>query len=230
MATNSGDDPPPKSNDLAGWQKADSEGRLGRFRLEDIVAAFQDLDPTTGRSVRNSLARHLNDAVIGNLRQIVGANHPNEGWDIIYRVHSAIFVAILQPASADGKALRVAFVPRLKFRLKDALVVEHRAFRHDAPPEKCTVASCEEAAEDTLQNLQAPNQHLEQQIEVDRILEANIPDERKRLAFRLFMNGVPAKSKKTNSIAAALGITDKTAGAWIKEVQEILKSKVGDGI
>ena len=240
MATTSGDDPPPpKSTDLAGWQQAISDGLLRKFRLEDIVAAFQDLEPKAGRSVRNSLARHLNDSVIGILRQSVGNNHPNEGWDIIHRVHSAVFEAILKPASADGKAMREAFIPRLKFRLKDALIVEYRAFRHEADSERDPLASpgeldasdlAEAGAPDTLQNLRAPRHYLEEQLDVDRLLEANIHDERKRLAFRLFMDGVPAKSKKTDSIAKALGITDKTARAWIKEVQEILKSKVGDGI
>jgi hypothetical protein len=233
MASESGDDPPPKPADLAGWQQAVTDGRLDQFRLEDIVAAIQDLHPNTGRSVLNALARHLSDAVIRTLRGWVGTNYPNQGWDIIYRVHSELFVAILQPESKDGKGLRLAFGPRLKFRMKDAIRAESRAFRHTATPEKSTLVSSGEDAEDTLQNLAATpsEEQIEQeQIEVDMFLEANVNDERKRLAFHLYMNGTPAKSKKTDSIAAALGITDQTARAWIKEVQAILKSKVGDGV
>lgn len=69
---------------------------------------------------------------------------------------------------------------------------------------------------------------LDQQIDVDRFLEENIADDRKRLAFRLFMDDFPYKSKKSKSIAEALGIDEKTARDWIEEVQELLKPKVGD--
>lgn len=239
MAATSGDDPPPKSNDLAGWQQALSEGLLRKFRLEDIVAAFQDLDPIAGKSVRNSLAEHLSNAVIGYLRRCIGNHHPNEGWDIIDRVHMAVFTAILQPSSPDGKGLRIAFIPRLRLRAMDALIVEDRAFRHNAPADQINSESPEELdasdvtgpdAASTLQNLPSPPQYVEGKFDVDRFLEENIHDARKRLAFRLLMDGIPAKSKMTTSIASALGISDKTARTWINEVQTILKTKVGDRV
>jgi DNA-directed RNA polymerase specialized sigma24 family protein len=63
---------------------------------------------------------------------------------------------------------------------------------------------------------------LEEHIDVERVL-ARIPDDRKRLAFRLYMDGWPFKSKRTPSIAKALGISDKTAEAWIAEVIELLQ-------
>ena len=70
--------------------------------------------------------------------------------------------------------------------------------------------------------------YLEQQIDVNRFLEENILDDRKRLAFYLFMDGLPYKSKKFDSIAKALGIDEKTARQWIEEIQQDLKAKVGD--
>jgi hypothetical protein len=66
--------------------------------------------------------------------------------------------------------------------------------------------------------------HLEESIDVERAL-AHIKnlDWRKRLAFRLHMEKVPAGSKKGLSIAKAVGRSSKTVEKWIKEVQDILK-------
>lgn len=68
-----------------------------------------------------------------------------------------------------------------------------------------------------------------EQMDVDRLLKKHVPDERKRLAFRLFMDDVPHKTKRkatTHSIADALGIDESTARAWVKEVTEILSAQV----
>jgi hypothetical protein len=64
----------------------------------------------------------------------------------------------------------------------------------------------------------------DEEIDMNRILEC-IPDYRKRLAFQLFMNDVPYKSKRKDvtSIAGALGISEKTARDWIKEVRGLLE-------
>jgi len=120
---------PPDSTDLEGWRQAIAEGRLYSFRLEALVAAIQDLGPTTDGKVRNALAKRLSDAMIKILRGNVGFNHPNQGEDIIYRVHFELFEALLDPSSKDGKGLRVAFLSRVAFRVKDALAVEYRHSR-----------------------------------------------------------------------------------------------------
>ena len=67
---------------------------------------------------------------------------------------------------------------------------------------------------------------MQEQIYVNSLLEEHIPDPRKRFAYRLYMDGIPAKSKKTTSIASALGIDESTARCWIEEINEILKAKV----
>lgn len=69
---------------------------------------------------------------------------------------------------------------------------------------------------------------MQEQIYVNSLLEEHIPDPHKRLAYQLYMDGIPAKSKKTMSIASALGIDECTARCWIEEINEILKSKVED--
>ena len=68
----------------------------------------------------------------------------------------------------------------------------------------------------------------DEQIDVDRFLEENIKDDRKRLAFYLFMDDLPFKSKKFASIARALGIDERTARQWIEEIKKQLKAKIGD--
>lgn len=68
----------------------------------------------------------------------------------------------------------------------------------------------------------------EQQIDINRFLETNIADDRKRLAFRLFMDELPFKSTKSDSIAKALGIDEKTARQWIEEIRTQLEKKIGE--
>ncbi|HEY8949461.1 MAG TPA: hypothetical protein VIM56_11300 [Rhizomicrobium sp.] len=69
---------------------------------------------------------------------------------------------------------------------------------------------------------------LDQTIDVNRFLEEHIPEYKKRLAFYLHMQGLPHKSKKGDSIARALGISSKTATRWIEEVQETLRTAIGE--
>ena len=67
----------------------------------------------------------------------------------------------------------------------------------------------------------------DEQIDVNRFLEENIKDDRKRLAFRLFMDDLPFKSKY-HSIAKALGIDEKNGEAMDRGDQAQLKEKIGD--
>jgi hypothetical protein len=64
--------------------------------------------------------------------------------------------------------------------------------------------------------------------EISHLLENAIPDNLKRLAFRLYMEDVPSKTKdeKTHSIAKAVGKDEKTVRIWIRECIDILKVKV----
>jgi DNA-directed RNA polymerase specialized sigma24 family protein len=265
MAGNIPKDPPPKSTDVGGWRQIVDEGWCCQFPFESIVAALQDLGPNTDRAVRNGLAKYLSDSIYTILRRNVGRNHPNEGQDIIDRVHFQFFEALAKPTSADGKAMREYCVARVLFRLKDAISKEARDRRvpdetkvskrkkqnkaeklqDEALVEVNTVhigeptdVTDDEDASDGEErglprikhdpSLMDGVRDLDQQIDVDRFLKETIKDDRKRLAFRLVMDDVPYKSKKSNSIAKALGIDETTARKWIREVQEQLKEKVGD--
>jgi hypothetical protein len=128
MQTQSGDEPPPKSTDLVGWRQAIADNRLHAFRLEALAAAFQDLG-SRDNGVRNALAAHLSRSILHMLRKRVNFHHPNDGEDIILRVHGQIFEALLLPKSPDGQSLRNAFGLLVLFRMKDGLAAEKRARR-----------------------------------------------------------------------------------------------------
>jgi hypothetical protein len=221
-AIDSGDERPPDSTDLQGWQRALAEGRLGTFRLEAIVAAIQDLGPLADKAVRNPLWKHLSDAILGILRRHVSLRHRNRGDDIIDRTHGQIIEAILRPTSADGKALRDSFVPRVTFRLKDAIIKEAAARRAEMHQTAGSQALSKPANDDAPPELRHdPTNTIHESMDVENILE-QVTHDQKRLAFRLYMDGIPFKSNKSCSIATALGISERTARTWVREVQALL--------
>jgi hypothetical protein len=251
MDTGIGEDSSPKSNDLEGWRKAVATGRLASFKLEEIAAAFQDLG-ARDKGVRNSIAEYLSHSILCILRRRVGSNHPNRGEDIILRAHHQIIVALLRPATPDGRGLREAFVARVEYRLKDAIAAENRERRvpdenahakaEDSGEEQNSaivdeghaVAEHELEEEESVEIVgKQPSkpvqldvvQDPDENFDVNRILE-RITDPRKRLAFYLHMNDVPYHSKKkgVHSIAQALNISDKTARDWVEEVRQALKT------
>lgn len=63
---------------------------------------------------------------------------------------------------------------------------------------------------------------IEESVSSERIL-STIPDYLKRLAFRLYMDDVPFKSKRGESIAKACGVSERTARTWIAEIQRELQ-------
>ena len=250
-----------KSTDLKGWQDAVAQGRLGELPMEAIIAAFLDLRPNSEPNVKLALARHISDDMMRRLRRNTGRNHPNEGKDIIDRVHFQLWEALVRPKSADAQGMREAYASRVLFRLKDAIAkeaMERRIPDTDTPPGKkkpkgkkseiekaVLVDICEhpdfqdEDVSDESEivggagimrdaTLLEGVRDLDEQIDVDRFLLENVPDYKKRLAFRLFMEKVPFKSKRANSIAAALKIDESTARLWVEEVQALLKKKLGE--
>jgi hypothetical protein len=147
MDMQNGDEVPPESTDLDGWRRAIATDRLKLFRLEALASALQDLG-SRDEQVQHALAKHLSDSVLHLLRKHVGMDKPNQGEDIILRVHGDIFTALLCPNSADGRALRVAFGPRVFFRLKDAIAAEQRERR--IPEESNTAKKLTISDEDNL--------------------------------------------------------------------------------
>ncbi len=205
------------------------DGSYQRCRLEDVVVAVQDLRAQLDMPTLHALLKHLSDCMMKILRGRVGRNHANEGWDIVHDVHTVLCTALLQPQSKDGQGLRKAFTPRLEHRLRDAL----RSESNDKQRKAELIATARESSDGVALDGNASSSALtetdriDEEIDVEAALE-HIEHPRKRLAFRLFMDGVPFKSTKGPSIEKALGISERTAREWVKEAQEILKKYKGD--
>ena len=127
-------------------------------------------------------------------------NHPNKGLDIIEQTHSHVIESILQPSSADGRALRVAFIPRVMFRLRNT--IERRA-----------------KPEPVLEEDIGSEVRLDERIDIESILE-RLPVGKRR-AFEMYVDGVPFVSQG-ESISSALGVNEYTARKWVNEVRNRL--------
>ena len=257
MDTKTGGGSPPAPQDLDGWRNAIAEDRLKLFRPEALVCAFQDLGKRD-KDVKHALAKHLSGVIVKILgKRVAFTRHNRE--DIISRVHAEIWKTLLRPTSADGRALRVAFGIRVEFRLKDAIAKEYRESRvgevvaamssqssKTDDPDQSSVIEIDAAEENDLTTSDRPgllevdtatmwggsplqNFHkIEEQLNVNSILSC-IHNDQKRLAFRLFMDGMPLGSKSANvdTIAKAVGRTERTVRTWIEEVQTLLKKNEG---
>src|ERR1019366_108204 len=195
MDTSTNEEPPPRSTDLAGWRQAVADGRFRNFKMEAIIAAIQDLGLKTDKFVLNPLVLHASDTILRILRWKVGRNHHNEGEDIITFAHGQLVQAMLNPKSADGKGLRVAFVPRVQFRAADAIRAEQKKEKRERADEAIDDIAVERPPQEI-----DPRQELDEQLDVERVL-SHVTDERKRLAFRLHMEGYPLESTRSASIA-----------------------------
>jgi DNA-directed RNA polymerase specialized sigma24 family protein len=221
MDHKAGEDAPP-STDLAGWRRAVGDGCFRAFSMESIVAAIQDLRPTTDKAVMNPLVLHVSDTIMRMLRGVIGRNHRNDGEDMVTRAHAKLVAAMFSPNSADGKGLRVAFRFRVEKRAADAIRAETKIEKRELEAEAHDDAKDEPAA-----TAIDPWQEVNEQMDVERVL-ALVTNDQKRLAFRLYMEDVPIESTKKASIVKALGVSRKTAEKWIEEVRALLAAKLGE--
>ncbi len=222
MRTHIEEEPPPRPTDLEGWRRAISDGCFRTFKMEAVVAAIQDLGSNADKLVINPLVLHASDTILRILRGHIGTNHRNQGEDIVDEAHDQLIQAIFTPNSADGKGLREAFVPRIRFRAADAIRADKEMRKRER-----SVENIHEVSDARLAAERNPRQELDEKMYVEEVL-SSVTDERKRLAFRLHMDGIPLDSKRTASIAKVLGVSSKTAGQWIEEVQAQLKHIVGE--
>ena len=79
MDTHTGEEPAPRSTDLDGWRQAVADGRFRDFKMEDIIAAIQDLGPNTDKEVLNPLVLHVSDTIVRILHWRVSRNQSQRG-------------------------------------------------------------------------------------------------------------------------------------------------------
>jgi len=222
-------DKPPSLTDLEGWKSLAAANGLQRLRPEDIVSAIQHIGPNGDQKLLSDLVCHISDLLLRIIRRRVSKNHRNGGEDIIWRAHHKLIVAMLKPSSSNGKALRDAFRTCVEHRIAEAIRTES-VYNHRYQPYATKLVVGENGGE-VEETIEPPDNkaidHVEQTTHVERLL-SRISDSRKQEAFRLHMEGCPIESGKgTTSISQQLGVSAKTAGAWIAEVQEFLKIEIG---
>lgn len=212
------DDEPPMPTDHHAWSQIVLQNQLHCYREGLIVAAIQDGFGKTGvdQRVVGRMADYISDRMEEVIRGAV-AKRPFEdgGLAIVEATHSQMVKAMLSPNSADGKALRTAFMGTLRFRATDHVRAAIRALKRggETPDDIGTVVD-PDTADDVFSI-------AEQKVHVQLVL-AHVTDKRKRAAFELHMEGVPYGSDKGHSIASILGISRDTARDWVEDVQSQL--------
>lgn len=212
--------PPP--DDLKGWSVVISTpGALDRLKREDVIRAARHRAVRSDRRVLNALMEFLNRIFLKDASARVGTGWQNRGQEIAEGVHHHLIKAVLDPNSADGKQMEKRYWPVVKTRTIDAVRQERKKLA--TIPDTITL----DDAEGTIANTQE-SELAELRAGLETILRTE-PDERKRLAIRLHLQGVPyKKGKGTTSISEVLGISDKTASEWVAEMLALIKSKVGE--
>lgn len=212
--------PPP--DDLQGWAKiVATTGALGRLRREDVIKAARSAAVQSDTRLFNGIMAFLSEVFLHDAGRQISRGWKNGGMECAERVHHHLMTSVLDPNSADGKQMEKKYWPVLRTRTIDAVREERskQAAISDSIPL--------EDAEEVLTGTDAL-ELAEHRAEVERIIRTE-PDERKRLAIRLHLMGVPYKAGKgTTSIDRILGVSDKTAALWVAEMLVLIKSKVGE--
>ncbi|NQE65500.1 sigma-70 family RNA polymerase sigma factor [Caulobacter sp. RHG1] len=207
----------PDPGDIAGWRQVVDRQELSKIPGHRLVMAAQKIGSSGGRRTINALMSEISDRIMRILRKRIGRNHRNEGWDMIEEAHGKLIDAVLLPKSADGTAMRTAFVATIRFRAADAIR------REELHSDRYVHVEEQQPSAGGQKELSSPT---EEQAHVESVLK-RIADPRRRLAFRLHMDGVPRNSIKVESIASALGVSAKTAEEWVKETEEQVKAILG---
>ncbi len=210
----------PEAADEAGWAAAVSAEQLGECPPGILVGALRALFLRDDRRLVQTMTLHVSDRVTRRLRKLISTQHANGGEDIIAEAHGVLMGAIFEPASTDGPEMVDNFWPRVRNRGIDAARVEGRHARRHLP------LRTDEDGE-----LVLPRGHRIDggagSVEVSHLL-SRIEDPRKRLAFRLFMDGMRVR-KGDVCIASVLGCDSKTAAKWIAQAREILAAEIEIG-
>ena len=208
----------PEAADDAGWAAASAAGELRDCPPGLLVGALRALVAEGDARLVETLTIHLSDRVTRRLRKLIGADHVNRGEDIIAEAHAEIMEAVFDPDSTDGPELVEHFWARIRNRGIDAARVEGRYTRRHLPLK--TDEDCE---------LIVPRGHRVDggagSADVSHLI-SRIADPKKRLAFRLYLEGMRVR-KGDPCVASVCGCDPKTAAKWIAEARAILAAEIG---
>ena len=210
----------PQPADEPGWAEVIANDRLRPCPPGIVVAAIRALHGRGNDRVVDALAGRISDVLTARLRKLIGTHHPNAGEDMIAEAHARLIRAIVDPASADGPELVSHFYGRVRFRALDA-IKQARLHGHRHPTYGL------DASDVTVTDPTHPGDDGQGTIRVERMLRS-IPDPRKRLAFRLFMEGMRVRQGDP-CVATALGVDPKTAAKWIDEAKLVLLANMDVG-
>ena len=208
----------PEAADGAGWAAIVAAGELVDCPPGKVVGALRALFREGDRRLVQALTLHLSERITRRLRRLISRDHANTGEDIITEAHAKLMAAVFDPDSADGSEMVNNFWPRVRNRGIDAARIEGTHRRRHLP------LGTDDDGEPIL-----PRGHRVDggagSAEVSHII-ARIPDPKKRLAFRLAMEGMRVR-KGDLCVASVLGCDPKTAAAWIAEARAILAAEIG---
>ena len=207
----------PRSADATGWAALLASGRIASCPPGCVVAALRALLTHPDQRLVDGLASHLSDVILRRLRRMIGRHHANEGEDAIMEAHDALMAAICDPTSVDGAELIANFDPRVRFRAVDAVRVDSR-YHHRHP-----LFTLDDDGEPMVPGTTT----TASSIAVDHALIL-ISDPRKRLAFRLSMEGMRVGCGDP-CVASVLGVNPKTAANWIAEARATLAAHLTKG-
>ncbi|WP_045837026.1 hypothetical protein [Hyphomicrobium sp. 99] len=212
--------PPP--DDLKGWSDViAASGEIERLRREDVIKAVRHRAIQADKRVFSELMAFLNRIILKDVGNRVNSGWRNNGKEITERVHHQLIAAVLDPNSADGRQMETRYGAVVKTRTIDAVREERKKLA--TTPDSISLDDAEGMIAAT-----GATELAELRADLERILRL-VPDERKRLAVRLHLQGVPLKpGKGTTSISGVLGVSEKTAGQWVAEMLVFIKSKVGE--
>ena len=163
---------------------------------------------------------HLSVLATRYLAKRINPNRPNGGRDALVNVRSGMFVAILDPKSADGLGYENAFYEKLRQRLIDELRRDDKRRQRYEP-----------LAEDGEGALIEPEDRQTLNPEEAAIMSGaiqSLPD-KKRKAFLLRRAGFEYFSENADmpTIASMLGRSDKTVRKWVAEAETLIRQKLG---
>ncbi len=210
----------PEAADGAGWAAVVAAGELGECAPGEIVGALRALFLDGDQRLVQALTLHVSDRITRRLRRLIGTNHPNQGEDIIERAHGLIMAAIFEPTSADGPKLIPHFWARVRNRGIDAARAEVKHNRRHVALK----------TDDDGEMLIPQSRRIDggaASIDVSHVL-SKILDPKKRLAFRLAMEGMRVRAGD-ECVASVCGCDPKTAARWIAEARAILAAEIEIG-